>query len=110
MRKLTSITLLTLLLFSCSNSQDTPPAEKTPTSTITSTTVVEPTFTPTSIYTSTLQPLPYPTSYGPDDFPEGFNPLTGQPMIDPSWVNIPALLLSVSHFPPVARPQAGFSF
>jgi len=30
-------------------------------------------------------------------------------MIDVSWVNIPALLLSVSHFPPAARPQAGFS-
>src|SRR5262245_16458686 len=110
MRKITSIVLLSILLFACSNSQSTSPVAKTPTSTITSTVEVEPTSTPTSIYPPTAQPLPFPTSYGPDDFPEGFNPLTGQPMIDQSWVNIPALLLSVSHFPPVARPQSGFSF
>lgn len=51
-----------------------------------------------------------PTSLGPDEFPRGYNPLTGQPAADPSLLDIPALIVSISHFPPVARPQAGFSF
>jgi hypothetical protein len=59
---------------------------------------------------NTPQPLPTPASYGPDEFPANFNPLTGQPVSDPSQLTYPALLLSVSHFPPAARPQAGFSF
>jgi hypothetical protein len=58
----------------------------------------------------TIQPLPTPASYGPTAFPTGFNPLTGQPVSDPSQLSYPALLLSISHFPPAARPQAGFSF
>ncbi|HMD81215.1 MAG TPA: SdrD B-like domain-containing protein, partial [Anaerolineales bacterium] len=63
-----------------------------------------------SAETSTPQPLPYPTSYGPDEFPEGYNPLTGQRVSDPARLEYPAILLSMSHFPPAARPQAGFSF
>lgn len=59
---------------------------------------------------STPQPLPYPTSYGPDEFPPGYNPLTGQRVSDAARLEYPAILLSVSHFPAAARPQAGFSF
>ena len=36
--------------------------------------------------------------------------MTGQPVSDLARLEYPALLLSVSHFPPEARPQAGFSF
>ena len=36
--------------------------------------------------------------------------MTGLRVSDPSQLEYPALLLSVSHFPPQARPQAGFSF
>lgn len=62
--------------------------------------------------TPTLQPLPTPTAYGPDlsEFPSNINPLTGQPVADPSMLDIPAMLVSISHFPPTARPQAGLSF
>ncbi len=38
------------------------------------------------------------------------NPLTGLEVQDPSLLQIPATLLSISHFPPTARPQAGLSF
>jgi SdrD B-like domain/Protein of unknown function (DUF3048) C-terminal domain/Protein of unknown function (DUF3048) N-terminal domain len=38
------------------------------------------------------------------------NPLTGQPVADPSLLDIPAVLISISHFPATARPQAGLSF
>lgn len=66
--------------------------------------------TPSPASSSTTQPLPVPTSLGPDQFPEGVNPLTGQRVPDPAQLSYPALLLSISHFPPAARPQAGFSF
>ena len=38
------------------------------------------------------------------------NPLTGLPVEDPSLLQMPATLLSISHFPVTARPQAGLSF
>src|SRR5215213_3476165 len=38
------------------------------------------------------------------------NPLTGLPVEDPSLLEYPALLVSISHFPVEARPQAGLSF
>ncbi|HSJ87682.1 MAG TPA: SdrD B-like domain-containing protein [Anaerolineales bacterium] len=38
------------------------------------------------------------------------NPLTGLAVQDPLRLQIPATLLSISHFPPTARPQAGLSF
>lgn len=60
----------------------------------------------------TLQPTATQTTYGPNqtDFPAGINPLTGQLVADPSLLKIPALLISISHFPATARPQAGLSF
>jgi hypothetical protein len=62
--------------------------------------------------TPTPQPLSTAASFGPDksDFPLDYDPLSGLPVEDPSLLNIPALLVSISHFPAVARPQAGLSF
>ena len=100
-----------LLLIACSDSQTASPfAAHTKTSTAVIETPLPPTQFPTSIPSPTYQLSPLPVSYGPDQFPQGYNPLTGQPMIDQSWLDIPAVLVSISHFPPVARPQAGFSF
>lgn len=111
MRQLIYEMLVILLLAACSESQTSLPVA---TQAVASTVVVESSLTPTqipaSVSTSTPQPPPMPISYDPNHFPSGYNPLTGQPMIDQSWVDIPAVLVSISHFPPVARPQAGFSF
>src|SRR5215212_132744 len=41
---------------------------------------------------------------------QSINPLTGLPVADPALLQIPALLISISHFPVNARPQAGLSF
>ena len=62
--------------------------------------------------TPTSQPIATSTSYGPnpENFPTGINPLTGEPVLDPSLLKVPALLVSVSNFPATARPQAGLSF
>jgi hypothetical protein len=109
--------LFFLLLSSCTSPSPTAtqpgnPPEPLPT--------VAPTILPTALSTSLSTPLPttfpstqavpLPVVYGPDTFPPGFNPLTGLPVSDPSRLEYPALLLSISHFPPEARPQAGFSF
>lgn len=68
----------------------------------------------TATVTSTPAPQPITTSgsFGPDrdDFSAGYNPLSGQLAEDPGLFEYPALLVSISHFPPVARPQAGLSF
>ncbi len=57
----------------------------------------EPTTLP-PIATQTLEPALIP------------NPLTGLPVENPSLLELPALLVSISHFPVTARPQAGLSF
>jgi hypothetical protein len=61
---------------------------------------------------ATPQTTATPGTYGPnlDEFPAGINPLTGQPVIDPDLLKIPAVLVSISHFPATVRPQAGLSF
>jgi hypothetical protein len=62
--------------------------------------------------TPTPQPLSGPVSFGPlpEQFPKGYNPLSGEQVEDPNTLLTPALLVSVSHFPAIARPQAGLSF
>ena len=75
-----------------------------PTVTSTSTTIPLPTFTP--------QPHLSPINYGPDleDFPAGINPLTGREVADPSLLDLPAVLTSITNMPVTARPQAGPGF
>ena len=70
------------------------------------------TFTSTATFTPTPQSAQGSAAVGPDpdDFPAGFNPLTGQLVGDPNLLNLPAILISITNFPPSARPQAGLSF
>ena len=53
-----------------------------------------------------------PVSIGPDpqNIPSGYNPLTGLPVDNPDLLKLPAVLISITNFPPSARPQAGLSF
>lgn len=70
---------------------------------------------PTLTFTPTPKPpqeiLP-PVSYGPnkEDFPANINPFTGLPVANPDLLKQPALLVSITHFPPEVRPQGGLSF
>jgi len=50
-----------------------------------------------------------PAVYGPDNFPEGMNPLTGLFVDDPDLLKLPPALISISNFPASARPQAGIN-
>lgn len=45
-----------------------------------------------------------------EQFPEGVSPLTGLPVADPDNLELPAVLVSLSNFPPSVRPQTGLSF
>lgn len=57
-----------------------------------------------------LQSAPAQNVIEPAPMIEVENPLTGLPVADPSLLGLPAVLVSISHFPVTARPQAGLSF
>ena len=65
---------------------------------------------------SSIPPVPpssLPEKYsgiGPENFPEGINPLTGLPVSNPDNLKNPPALVSVTNWPSTARPQAGLSF
>jgi len=88
------------------------PSQSQAESTQTPTSTPNPSSTPPTTFTPTPQAPAAPVSYGPDqvDFPANVNPLTGQPVADPAVLSVPAMLVSISNFPPTARPQAGLSF
>ena len=67
-----------------------------------------PTATPAP--TSTPEPTSTPVSFGPDQYPEGINPLTGLPVENPDDLKLPSVLISIPEFPVSARPQSGLSF
>lgn len=66
-----------------------------------------PSRTPSPTPSPTLDPTP--AVIGPD-YLEGFDPLTGLAVSDPQDLLHVPLLVSISEFPPSARPQAGLSF
>jgi hypothetical protein len=97
---------LSILLAACSSvatptplaATDTPAATATP---------VPPTATATPLPTATLV---YPAEgYGPDNFPDNVDPLTGLPVHDPSLLDRRPLLIKVSNLPRNVRPQWGLS-
>jgi hypothetical protein len=47
---------------------------------------------------------------GPDHYGPGINPLTGLPVLDPSMLQHPPALVSISDFPASGRPQSGLSY
>ncbi|MCB0102108.1 MAG: DUF3048 C-terminal domain-containing protein [Anaerolineales bacterium] len=86
------------------------PENKTPTLTLSASPTNAATFT--TAPTSTPQAHSTPIALGPnqENFPANINPLTGLQVEDPSWLKLPAVLVSVSNSPVTARPQAGLSF
>jgi hypothetical protein len=76
---------------------------------------ISPTLTPQ--LTSTLIPTvnlstietQQPYAYGPDNFPEDVNPLTGLQVEDPSKLERRPLAIKISNYPRDVRPQSGLS-
>lgn len=112
--------MVSILLFSScapAKTTETPPVEN-PVSTTEPTPLAEPVPQTTEEPIAAEPPVPVQqpnltaVTYGPqqEDFPEDVNPLTGLPVADPSLLEQPAMMLSITHFPPDVRPQAGLSF
>ena len=106
MRRFFLLSSLLILLTACQPATEIPTA----TATITPTVTPGPSPTVTASPTITPQPTAITLALGPQEFPPGVNPLTGLAVADPALLDIPALLISISHFPATARPQAGLSF
>jgi len=62
--------------------------------------------TPTASATATS----IPQSLGPDEFPANVSPLTGLPVANSANLDLSPALVSITNFPPSARPQAGLSY
>ncbi|MBZ0292446.1 MAG: DUF3048 domain-containing protein [Anaerolineae bacterium] len=81
----------------------TPTATFTPS--LTPTATFTPSNTPTPSETPTNTPSPTPTPIGPISYPEGVNTLTGLPFPDEASMNRRNLIVKISNYPPVVRPQ-----
>jgi len=77
----------------------------TPTATATHTPTATTTFTPTNTSTPTSTPSPTPTPNGPSSYPENVNSLTGLEYPNEEARNRRNLIVKISNFPPVVRPQ-----
>lgn len=104
--------ILTILICFLSACMSAPIVESTPTVLPASSVTPSSTHPPLPSQTSTPQPRLSPVSYGPElgDFPSGVSPLTGRAAADPSLLDLPAVLVSISNMPVTARPQAGPGF
>lgn len=114
--------LLAMLFLAACSAQPTPTAKPVNTlapTTAPSPTAVQPSATATIAFTATPQPtatsLP-PTAavipaegYGPTNFPNGINPLTGQQAANPALLDRRPLLIKVANLPRDNRPQWGLS-
>jgi hypothetical protein len=91
----------------------TPTASSTPTGTATPSDTPTPTATdtptPTATDTPTLTPSPTPTPNGPFIYPEGVNPLTGMPYPNEEAMQRRNLIVKISNYPPIVRPQTGLN-
>jgi len=83
------------------------PASHTPS--VTPSPSATPTPTPTITPSPTFTPSPSPTVVGPAQYPDGYNPLTGLPYPNQAAADRRNLLVKISNYPPVVRPQSGIN-
>lgn len=111
--------LLSFLLSACQMGSTPPSAtpvldlESSPTPTLAPTstpTPIPPTDTPAPTETPTTTPTPLPPEdYGPDNFPEDINPLTGLRVSDPALLERRPMAVKIQMFPRSGRPPWGIS-
>jgi hypothetical protein len=105
------IALIIILLVSGCSVQSTPEPTSThmPTRIPTKTITPIPTSTVTCTTTASFTPTITPMIAGPEEYPEGVNPLTGLIVDDPALLERRPVLIKVSNFPREGRPHAGLS-
>jgi hypothetical protein len=94
-----------ILFFTNTPAGPTKTPTPSPTATATATSTFTATPTPTNTPTPTQTPSPTPTPNGPFSYPEGINPLTGLPYPNDEARNRRNLIVKISNYPPVVRPQ-----
>lgn len=119
-RSLILLLLLALLVSACSSPAPTPtvgstteePVEPSPVPPTDTPTPVPPTSTPTEVpptNTPAPSPTPEPVAYGPDNFPDNVNPLTGLVVSDPQKLERRPLAVKIQTYPRGSRPAWGVS-
>ncbi len=98
-------TIFTFATNTPSGPSATPSPSATPTATFTETATATPTATATSTPTDT--PSPTPTPNGPAIYPENVNPLTGLEYPNEAAKARRNLIVKISNYPPLVRPQSG---
>lgn len=113
MKRFLILSVLSLGLAACGQLFAPPTPTPTVTATSTPTLTATPTATPSETPTPTITPTAtrdYPAEgYGPSDFPENVNPLTGLEVEDPSLLERRPLMIKVANLPREYRPQWGLS-
>lgn len=61
-----------------------------------------------ALFAGSARAVEPPQIIGPETYPDGINPLTGLPA-DPDLLNRRPILIKVSDYPPVVRPQSGLN-
>jgi hypothetical protein len=82
-------------------------ASVTPSATPTATSTAS--DTPTQTSTATDTPSPTPTPNGPFIYPQGVNALTGLPFPNEEAQARRNMLVKISNYPPIVRPQSGLN-
>src|SRR5258706_1296773 len=80
-----------------------------PSKTLVPTKTATPTRTPIPSKTPTLTPTITPTTIGPINYPDNINPLTGLAYPDDAAKNRRNIIVKVSNYPWIVRPQSGLS-
>ncbi|PKN94515.1 MAG: hypothetical protein CVU44_05380 [Chloroflexi bacterium HGW-Chloroflexi-6] len=111
MKRFLIFTVLALGLTACGQAftPPTPTPTLTSTPTLTATATATPTETPTPTITPTATRDFPEAGYGPSDFPDDVNPLTGLKVEDPSLLERRPLMIKVANLPREYRPQWGLS-
>jgi hypothetical protein len=68
-----------------------------------------PTTAATSVPTATITPSATPEPIGPFTYPDNYNSLTGMPYPDEASRARVNLLVKISNYPPIVRPQTGIN-
>ena len=111
---LASILLVSaIILAACQNTPSTEQVQGTTSASVSQTLTAWPTTlnlpSTTAVVMPTATPTPVMVQYGPTNFPETIDPLTGLAVGDAAILNRRPVMIKVSNFPIEGRPQAGLS-
>lgn len=106
--------IVAILLSSCQGGFTPANSQDALNTAVAKTLTAAPTATPTPTKTATPPPTSTPTQvivqYGPTDFPDNVDPLTGLTVSNPETLNRRPIMIKVSNYPREGRPHAGLSF